>query len=360
MCVLIAVNVFVGCEQPPSPVGAASQPVLDGEESPTEDDGVVLVASQGTEVEFVCTGTLVAPNLLLTARHCVSAFEDGSFACTTEGELISTGTAGEMALLYDPSQVHVYVGADALPGDEPAAIGQEIVALNTTTICRNDIALVILDRSLDLPSFPLRLDAPTFPGELVRIVGYGGNDLRTTLRLSRSDVQVLEVGASEFRPEGGATPPRTFAIGQSACQGDSGGPALTDQNAIAGIFSVIQGGDCRARDVRNVYTQVAPYEDLVREGFQRAGAEVWLEGEPAPSAGGAGGASASSVAGNGPRAGAETVGGEAERAGRTDDTGCKCAAAPRSPYPDAALLTQLAVLATVCCRRRRRDRTSPT
>src|SRR5664280_2851838 len=66
------------------------QDVLYGKISGPEDDAVVKlesVAASGTM--WGCTGTLVAPNLVLTARHCIANFVDGRWTCDANGNLSS-------------------------------------------------------------------------------------------------------------------------------------------------------------------------------------------------------------------------------------------------------------------------------
>jgi V8-like Glu-specific endopeptidase len=41
------------------------------------------------EGEIVCTASLVAKNLAITARHCVAHLVPGDFRCTAQGELES-------------------------------------------------------------------------------------------------------------------------------------------------------------------------------------------------------------------------------------------------------------------------------
>ncbi len=55
-----------------------AQAVIGGtESSATHDQIVLLVHSDGAKVFATCSGTLVAPNVVMTARHCVSAVAKG-------------------------------------------------------------------------------------------------------------------------------------------------------------------------------------------------------------------------------------------------------------------------------------------
>jgi hypothetical protein len=78
------------------------------------------------------------------------------------------------------------------------------------------------------------------------------------------------------------------------CSGDSGGPAFdTTTNAIIGIVS--RGGNGTPEDPndpaascvggQNLYTEVAPFKDLILQAFTASGHEPWLEGQPNPELG---------------------------------------------------------------------------
>src|SRR5690242_13830463 len=54
-------------------VGQAIQPIIRGTASGTEHDAVVVLTTVRDGQRFrLCSATMVAPNLLITARHCVS------------------------------------------------------------------------------------------------------------------------------------------------------------------------------------------------------------------------------------------------------------------------------------------------
>src|SRR5688572_11723372 len=63
--------------------GQVSQPIVGGA-TDRERLAVLAIATITPEVDALCTGTLIAPNLVLTARHCV---------VPTEGRLVDCGEA---------------------------------------------------------------------------------------------------------------------------------------------------------------------------------------------------------------------------------------------------------------------------
>ena len=90
------------------PTQATASAVIKGKNSDTSQDAVILLIflDQQTGLVGACTGTMLAPNLVLTARHCV-ADTDESAACDAEGEPIA---GGEVKGNHKPSQLYVFVG----------------------------------------------------------------------------------------------------------------------------------------------------------------------------------------------------------------------------------------------------------
>ncbi len=306
--------VACGGEPPAEALGHDSAAVLYGEPSGPTEDGVVQVLSKTATAEQNCTGTLVAENVVVTARHCISNFVATSFTCTTDGELAPGSRGGQNGALVAPGDVKIWQGAHPDLGTPPEAVGAEIFAPQATTICRNDIAFVVLDRPISgLPVSPMRLGRGNDPGELLRVVGYGADELNQTgTRRTRSGLKITLVGESVYRTDPDPVPPRTFRTdGPALCYGDSGGPAFTESGAVTGVWSQVIGG-CSAATAKNVFTQVAPFlAELVVPAFEAAGAEPIVEPED-PATGGAGSGSTPGSAGE---AGETAGGGEGATGG---------------------------------------------
>lgn len=265
-------------------IATISQRVVGGTLS--EREAVVLVRSRGPRGNNSCSGTLVAPNLVLTARHCVSAFTNGDYSCTIDGFVDlsrprSPANAGDMGLPYPPENVGIHVGT--VPDfDSAATVGRAIFAPETDTICRNDIAFVLLEDELDFDFSTLRLEEGVAQNEPTTVVGFGINDNRRIERTERSDVLIDAIGFSEFYPVEGNALPRTFVLGRSVCPGDSGGPAFSDEtDEVLGVFSFFRG-DCESAEARNFFTQVAPFRSVALQAFEEAGYLELVEPEEEP------------------------------------------------------------------------------
>ena len=147
--------------------GGTSAPIIDGTASTTEQDSAVLIMIGG---RGACTGTLVAPNLVLTARHCVTQTDEGAL-CKTDGTPYEGGTLGSN---YSPGSLLIYRGqlASAMADDpsKASAKGKQLFVETTTTYCDADVAFILLDRNVSAPVAPVRLAEGAREGETVTAV----------------------------------------------------------------------------------------------------------------------------------------------------------------------------------------------
>ncbi|HTQ03587.1 MAG TPA: trypsin-like serine protease [Polyangiaceae bacterium] len=281
-----------------SRIGVTSAPVVDGEVSPEggREDAVVLMRTIVDNAETVCTASLVAQNLVITARHCVSHLVEGDFRCTVQGDLQSQDPgAGVLGMYFDASGLEFYDGKT--PRQTPIAYGSQILSTLSDTICVNDLAFVVLDRSVTLPVLPLRENGRASIGEAVTLVGYGFDnamstgsvlDVTTQPRTHNDTLVIGDVGPSG---DDGVTsaPPRSIVVnGPAGCIGDSGGPLIANATgAVLGVYSLLDGATCLANDARNLFTHVPDFGVLAAQAFQAAGATP----TPEPSGAATGGSS---------------------------------------------------------------------
>jgi hypothetical protein len=247
-------------------LGHTSQAVLGGEASGADQDGVVLLTMEEGDTWSSCTATLVAPSLIVTAKHCVVAIQPGDFFCTGDGEPLDDGSgAGTFRQTSAPQTLRVYVGAQPAR-QQPVARGSAVFATESEHVCRDDVAVVTLDRPIDWVPVVSVGEAPLRSGQEVSVIGYGTKDpSEVPERRFRQGVRVLDIGAlvPEDRTSKPTTPPRTFTVeGATVCFGDSGGPALNDAGELVGILSRLSG-DCAAEETRNTYMTAKSFLDLV-------------------------------------------------------------------------------------------------
>jgi hypothetical protein len=250
-----------------------------------DDDGaakagvVALRVGNGPTFEL-CSGALIAPNVVLTARHCVSKNVTDAISCDENG--LSMSSAVHVAGNEDPASIAIYLGASPSFSKTPVAVVQAVIAPEGDILCDSDIALVVLDRRLqNIEPFAVRFGAPARVGETIRAVGYGKNDASTPMgtRFRKENVPVLAVG-SGITPSKTRLGPREFEVGRSICEGDSGGPAISElTGAVIGVVS--RGGPC-GDNFGHVYTTTAGFDSLFDRAFAAAGGAPLIEANTPP------------------------------------------------------------------------------
>jgi len=274
-----------GASREDDPTAERSAAIVAGERSPSpDDDGVVFVRHGADATEVICTGTLIAPNLVVTARHCVAYMNGGAFQCTVHGDPISIGDGGGI-LGPDVPAESIEIHSGEVPSGAPVAQGREIVSTLSLTNCVNDLAFVVLDRALELPVARVRLGTKTPVGEEVTAVGYGiqqlgGGEPDWPSRPRRKKhLTIAAVGPDRVDDVTTVLPRTLLTNGPGGCSGDSGGPLLSDKTgAVVGVYTNRFGtGDCASPSVVHHYTHLSPFQTLALDAFARAGATPKLE-----------------------------------------------------------------------------------
>jgi secreted trypsin-like serine protease len=219
-----------------------------------------LAAIQGEEPGggfFGCTGTVVAPKVILTAGHCVENLETSTIY-PGSGYAVATGIADLDQL--QRQNVSLVSRAVLYPGFSPATL-------------RGDAGLLVLATPVAAPALPLASTADSTllaPGTSITIAGWGltaGNakDTPSVLQSASTVVQPSELCKQRsaryysFYSSAGqfcADDPPDYAVG--TCHGDSGGPAIAsrpDGSLVEVGITSLGGPGCRT-SLPNVFTRV--------------------------------------------------------------------------------------------------------
>lgn len=233
--------------------------------------GVVAIATTMADSPShitLCSGALVAPNLVLTARHCVSRAVTATPSCDARGR---SHNGDHLAEDVDPAAIAIYTGTHVRPDvDVPAARAVRTLHPTGQVLCDSDVAFLVLDRSVaNSTVLSMRLHAPVETGDVVVPVGFGGGPLNIVgHKVARSKSTVLATGPSANAATGAVLGPREFEVDRATCRGDSGGPAIdVTTGEIVGVVS--RGGSCSAHG-NHVYTRVDAYNRLATAAFVAA------------------------------------------------------------------------------------------
>lgn len=209
-----------------------------------EHPGCVAV---GSDHNWCCTGVLIAPDRVLTAAHCV---------------------AGGCA-------ARVYLGTDVRDAaDSPERVLNVKAVIHPEYLVGeryNDVAVLILDRPVDIAPVPIATAEEIAAASSVRLAGFGRTDfdglqgygVRRKVDVPIASAACLNGAVAVYGCDPGhelvAAPP---IFGNDSCNGDSGGPAFIRVSGgwkLAGVTSRAIACSRRACGEGGIYVRADRY-----------------------------------------------------------------------------------------------------
>ena len=286
---LLIAGLLFGCNLGPEYRATVERPVAFGNEAaPT---GVAAIERESGSSWDLCSGVLIAPDVVLTAGHCATG-QSGPIDCTS----------APLAPAVPPGSLRVSFVADLSGAADPTWEFFEVAEIDLlvplgTSLFDIDLSLPYLTDPVP-PSVatPLAVSgAPVSAGDPVQLAGYGaGHPSGTGQRVRRvsDEVEIVcrgascpDTGLSGWGGEPIVAPfvgTHEFITEAGACPGDSGGPALS-RGEVVGILS--RGfADCTAPVFGMAWDSIA---SAVRMHSTEAGTEppAWTTPPPLASGG---------------------------------------------------------------------------
>lgn len=222
---------LLGCSGAPAleSAGTEAQAVFGGTPAPADTSVVAVVNFSGGQ----CSGSLIAPNLVLTARHCVADTQekDVKVVCG-ETPFKAPDSAGAIFVVPEPSITEN-------PDDYVAVAEIRMAAGQDADLCGTDVALLRLKKPLtELTPLEPRVTQPVVAKEAYSSVGYGIDESLSDMpsgERKRLDELTVTCGGSSCRAPD--VRDNEWIGSGGPCPGDSGGPALDGEGRVIGVVS---------------------------------------------------------------------------------------------------------------------------
>ncbi len=255
-----------------------TQPIVNGHAAGSDEQwGTIGILTKQDRGDYVCSGTLIAPSVIVTAAHCLEEPKD------------TTNHIESLVVIAGPSDIdtadsdQIYVATHVLP--HPDAFMPDDKD-DTGLGGEHDIALLLTDRPVTnvsvIPILPEdKLDAVLVDGAPLTIAGYGRRAVDGEGKSDPMQDGVNYVGRTKFVKRS----PSEFLAGgmgqADSCPGDSGGPAyvtLDHKIYLAGLVSRGRADadvDCGAGGIYTLVSAYLEWIEVAEDAEDDLGAGSW-------------------------------------------------------------------------------------
>jgi secreted trypsin-like serine protease len=242
---------------PPTPVPDSS--IVGGQPTAAHSEiasHIVAILGSNIESDYLCTGVLIGPNLILTAAHCALDMQSGEAVFSTNLSTTST---------KDRRPIERVVIQPRFPATLKR-IQKQSEKNSAPTRIKNwgDLALVWFTGNLPTGYSPVQIgDGNSLTdGQTVVLAGYGQVDGRAqTSAQGLNQVEAPILKAKYSRSE--------FSLDQSnhkgVCHGDSGGPAFIEQDNEILLMGITSRGSDATCERLSIFTRVSSFKAWIKK-----------------------------------------------------------------------------------------------